>query len=63
MSHTPDAAAHAAARRADTLRALTEERDGYARLGKADRVREVDAAIKALQGRPAGRKSPAKSEG
>lgn len=58
MSHTPDAAAHAAARRADTLRALTEEREGYVRAGKTDRVAQVDAALAALQGAPAGRKAP-----
>lgn len=55
------AEAHATARRADTLRALEEERLGYERLGKTDRVREVDAAIKTLTGKPAGRRAPGKT--
>lgn len=58
---TDTTAAEAADRRADTLRALQEERDGYARLGKTDRVADVDASIAALTGKPAGRKAPSKS--
>lgn len=56
-----DPAAQAAARRADTVRALTEEREGYVRAGKTDRVAQVDAAIARLQGAPSGRKAPSRT--
>lgn len=45
----------AAARRADYIRALSEEREGYARQGRTDRVADVDAELARMQGRPAGR--------
>lgn len=45
----------AAARRADYARALREEREGYQRLGREDRVAEVDAEIARVEGAPIGR--------
>lgn len=45
----------AAARRADYVRALREEREGYARSGRESRVAEVDAEIARVEGRPQGR--------
>ena len=45
----------AAARRADYVRALREEREGYERAGKPSRVAEVDAEIARVEGRPVGR--------
>jgi len=45
----------AAARRGDYLRALREEREGYARAGRESRVAEVDAEIARVEGRPVGR--------
>lgn len=45
----------AAARRADYVRALREEREGYVRAGKTDRVAEVDAELARAEGRPQGR--------
>lgn len=50
-----DDAQHAATRRADYVRALREERDGYARTGRTDRAAEVDAEIARVEGRPVGR--------
>lgn len=47
-----DAAAAAAAKRADEVRALNEERAGYAARGMADRVKQVDAEIARLTGQP-----------
>ena len=47
--------AAAAARRADYVRALREEREGYVRAGRADRVAQVDAEIARVEGRPVGR--------
>lgn len=55
-------AAQAAARRADTIRALTEERRGYIAAGKTDRVAAVDAALATLTGKPAGRSAPRTSK-
>ena len=43
---TPTEAASAA--RADWIRALTEERDGYLALGLTDRAEQVDAQIAAF---------------
>lgn len=51
----------AAARRADYVRALTEERDDYARLGRADRVADVDAELARVTGQPVGRSAARKS--
>lgn len=48
-------ASGAAAARADYIRALIEERAGYAQHGKSDRVAEVDAEIARVEGRPVGR--------
>ena len=45
----------AASRRADYIRALREERDGYQRFGKDDRVAEVDAELARVEGGPVGR--------
>lgn len=45
----------AARRRADYARALREERDGYVRADRPDRVAEVDAEISRVEGRPVGR--------
>ena len=47
-----DAAAAAAAKRADEVRALTEERAGYVARGMTDRVKQVDAEIARLTGEP-----------
>lgn len=50
------AAAYAAARRQDTIDALLTERRGYEVAGKSDRVKAVDAALKAAgYSTPAGR--------
>ena len=47
---------HAADRRADHVRALEEEREGYKRRGLDDRVKQVDAEIaRAKKSAPAGR--------
>lgn len=54
-------AAHAAARRADTIRALTEERAGYVAAGKTDRVKAVDAELARMNAAPVGRTAPRKS--
>ena len=51
----------AAARRADYVRALTEERDGYARLGRSDRVAEVEAELARVSGAPVKRSAPRRS--
>lgn len=48
---------HAAERRADHLRALTEERAGYVTRGLDDRVKQVDAEIARVKKAPAGRSS------
>mgnify|MGYP000402579185 CR=1 FL=1 len=45
----------AAERRADWLRALRVEREGYVLAGKQDRVAAVDAEIARMEGRPVGR--------
>jgi len=45
----------AAARRADYVRALREEREGYVRAGKTDRLPDVDAELARIEGRPVGR--------
>ena len=45
----------AAARRADYVRALREEREGYVRTNRADRVALVDAEIARVEGAPVGR--------
>lgn len=45
----------AAASRAEYVRALREERDGYERLNRPERVAEVDAEIARVEGRPVGR--------
>lgn len=45
----------AAARRADYVRALREEREGYVRVGKADRAAAVDAELARVAGAPQGR--------
>lgn len=45
----------AAARRADYLRALQEERAGYERTGRQDRVEQVDDEIARVTGAPIGR--------
>ena len=34
--------------KSDSIRALLEEREGYVRTGKADRVKEVDAELRRL---------------
>ena len=39
----------AAARRADYVRALEEERDGCKRVGKAERVRAIEAELKRVR--------------
>lgn len=44
-----------AERRADYVRALREERDGYARRGMTDRAAAVDAELARMEGRPIGR--------
>lgn len=51
----PDNTDIAAARRADYIRALREEREGYAKFGNADRVADVDAELARVEGRPVGR--------
>lgn len=53
----------AAWRRADNIRALEEEREGYARYGRADRVAEVDAALRAAKGEVKGRSAKKSTEG
>lgn len=55
-------AAEAAARRADTIRALTEERRGYVAAGKTDRVAAVDVELARMSGKPAGRSAPRTSK-
>ncbi len=45
----------AAAARADYVRALREEREGYVRVGNTGRVAHVDAEIARAEGRPIGR--------
>lgn len=45
----------AARQRADYLRALREERDGYLRAGLAGRASGVDDEITRVEGRPVGR--------
>lgn len=50
-----DMQAAAAARRADYVRALREEREGYVRSGRTDRAAQVDAEIARAEGRPVGR--------
>ena len=45
----------AAARRADYVRALREEREGYARTGNEERVAQVDAELARIEGAPIGR--------
>ena len=52
----------AAEARAARVAALEEERRGYVVRGLDDRVKEVDAAIRAAKGEPKGRKSAEKSE-
>lgn len=42
----------AAARRADYVRALREEREGCERQGKTDRVRAIDAELERVTGEP-----------
>lgn len=46
---------YAAARRADYVRALREEREGYARMGNKERVAQVDAELARVEGGPVGR--------
>jgi hypothetical protein len=56
VTDAADAAAIAAgARRADYVRALREERDGYARVGKTDRIAAVDEELARVTGAPQGR--------
>lgn len=59
-----DAAKAAAARRADEVRALTEERAAFLARGMKDRAAQVDAELERLQGAPPKRRrAPKKSEG
>lgn len=51
----------AAARRADYVRALNEERDMCERAGKADRVKAIDAELERVGGKPAARQAPPSS--
>ena len=55
----------AAAKRADYVRALRAERDGYARIGDKVRAAEVDAELARFDGAPKKRtsKKPATTEG
>lgn len=55
------AAVHAAERRADYVRALTEERDMCDRGGKVDRVKAITAELKRVD-KVSGRKAPAADE-
>jgi len=50
-----------AAARADYVRALKEEREGYARSGKTDRVAAVDAELARFEAAPAKRSAPKRS--
>jgi hypothetical protein len=52
----------AAARRADQVRALTEERAGLVRRGLTDRVKQVDAELARLQGAPPKKRRAASKE-
>lgn len=52
---------HAAERRADYVRGLTEERDSYLRVGDKARAKDVDAELARAQDGPTGRTAP-KSE-
>ncbi|TCJ23025.1 hypothetical protein [Nocardioides jejuensis] len=52
----------AAWRRADTIRALEEERVGYERYGRTDRVEQVDAALRAAKSEVKERKAPEPAE-
>ena len=45
----------AARRRADYVRALREEREGYVRTGNEERVAQVDAELARVEGGPVGR--------
>ena len=47
--------ADAARLRADYVRALREERQGYIQKGLAERVAAVDAELARVEGRPVGR--------
>lgn len=59
MSAANDAqAAAAAAKRADEVRALTEERAGYLRRGMKDRAAAVDAELARMTGPPVKRTAP-----
>lgn len=51
----------AAERRADYVRALTEELDMCERAGKADRVAAIKAEIERIGGKPVARQAPASS--
>lgn len=51
----------AAAQRADRVRALEEELEGYKRSGKTDRAQAVEAELKAAKGTPRGRQAPTAS--
>jgi len=56
----------AARHRADEVRALTEERAGYAARGMTDRVKQVDAEIARITGDPPRKrtaKKPTTAEG
>lgn len=60
------AKAAAAAKRADEVRALLEERAGYAARGRMDRVKQVDEALAAYQVAPPKKrtaKKPTTTEG
>lgn len=57
---TTDAQA-AAAYRADMVRALTEERQGYMNRGQIDRAAAVDAELKRFGAAPIKRTAPRKS--
>lgn len=46
-------------RRAEAVRALREERNGYVRRGLKDRVAQVDAEIARFEGSPKGRSKKA----
>lgn len=56
-----DDAAAAAAKRADEVRALNEERAGYVARGMTDRVKQVDAEIARLTGGPPRRRTAKKT--
>lgn len=51
-------ATHAAAQRADYVRALNEERDQCERAGKKERVKAIDAELARVGGKPAERRAP-----